>query len=335
MRTNLSDVNASFFGEDDGDSSGVSVSFAGDVNGDGFDDLVVGAYLDDYGGGDDVGQIYLVFGGSDGWSMHTNLSSVNASFNGEDNDDYSGISVSSAGDVNGDGFDDLIIGAYGDEYASAANAGQTYLIYGDNSGFIAKTINTVYVGNESDFSEPADVNVTVVGVNSPLYINVTATGGSAGIRDIIQLWVNSTDAPYPIKVKAYETGDDTGEYHGKYYVRTAASNKLNRRVRVLNGSQTFIQPIDNSSTTNNIRVFYGSGPAGPVDPCTPTSGVDWEIDASMNCSIVGEDYTVGNISFINSGSFRIEDTNITGENVVMPSGVKIIRKPPFTWRVRP
>ena len=60
----------------------------------------------------------------------TDLSNADASFWGEDGGDYSGWSVASAGDVNGDGRDDFLIGAYGDD-DGGSSAGQTYLILGD------------------------------------------------------------------------------------------------------------------------------------------------------------------------------------------------------------
>ena len=59
----------------------------------------------------------------------TDLSNANASFIGEDASDFSGRSVAGAGDVNNDGYDDILIGAYGDDDGGFA-AGQTYLIFG-------------------------------------------------------------------------------------------------------------------------------------------------------------------------------------------------------------
>jgi hypothetical protein len=104
LDTDLSKADASFWGEDGGDESGRSVASAGDVNGDGLNDFLIGAYGDEDGGGLSAGQTYLILGrASANWSMDFDLSGADASFWGEDADDQSGCSVASAGDVNGDG----------------------------------------------------------------------------------------------------------------------------------------------------------------------------------------------------------------------------------------
>jgi hypothetical protein len=108
MDTDLSDADASFIGEASGDESGFAISGVGDVNDDGYDDFIIGAYGND-DGDDNAGQTYLILGKSSGWSMDTDLSDADASFIGVDNQDSSGVSVSGAGDVNGDGYDDFII----------------------------------------------------------------------------------------------------------------------------------------------------------------------------------------------------------------------------------
>lgn len=150
MDTDLSSANASFFGEAAGDISGFSVSGAGDVNNDGYDDFLIGAYGND-GGGVDAGQTYLIFGRATGWAMDTNLSSVNASFFGEDASDNAGYSVSDAGDVNNDGYADFVIGGTGDE-EGGDSTGQTYLILGRATGWAMDTnlslANASFIGED-------------------------------------------------------------------------------------------------------------------------------------------------------------------------------------------
>ena len=127
--TDLSNADASFWGEDAGDYSGCSVASAGDVNGDGRDDFLIGALGDD-DGGHGAGQTYLILGrAAADWGMDFDLSNADASFWGEDAGDEAARSVASAGDVNGDGCDDFLIGAHGDE-DGGSGAGQTYLLLG-------------------------------------------------------------------------------------------------------------------------------------------------------------------------------------------------------------
>ncbi|MFN9141812.1 MAG: immunoglobulin domain-containing protein, partial [Betaproteobacteria bacterium] len=125
--------------------AGCSVSAAGDVNGDGYDDLLVGAYgvstsTSPGGGFINPGAAYVVFGKASGYTANLNLSTLNGAngfqLNGIVKDDNTGWSVSSAGDINGDGFDDVIVGAWGAD-PNGTNSGAAYVVFGKAGGFAA------------------------------------------------------------------------------------------------------------------------------------------------------------------------------------------------------
>src|SRR5262249_47285249 len=131
----LSSLNGSngfaIFGEAESNSLGKSVSSAGDVNGDGFDDLIVGAY----GANQLDGASYVVFGHASGFPSTLDLSTLAPKFGSKftgANGEESGNRVASAGDVNGDGFADLIVGA---EYSAphGTRSGASYLVFGDET----------------------------------------------------------------------------------------------------------------------------------------------------------------------------------------------------------
>ncbi len=135
-------------GESASDSSAFWPAGTGDINGDGFADLLIGAY--GYKG--NTGRSYVVFGGSkvgnEGIIPLSNLNGVNGfKLDGEIGGDQSGYSISVAGDINGDGLDDLLIGAMG--YNS--NTGRSYVIFGDSP--------PVLVSNQLNISVGASVQI--------------------------------------------------------------------------------------------------------------------------------------------------------------------------------
>lgn len=123
-----SDADVVLTSDQNTDYAGTSLASAGDANGDGWLDLLVGAPLSDTGGGDS-GKVWLAYGPlSEGGA----LADIAASFIGEVASDHAGMSVGAAGDVDGDGMDDFLCGGLGDE--GGRRAGLAWLVVGPEPG---------------------------------------------------------------------------------------------------------------------------------------------------------------------------------------------------------
>ena len=92
---------------------GRSVSSAGDVNGDGYDDVIVGGPFYSAPGALWGGIVYVFLGSASGLGYFARPIHGNAQFDSNQAYTLLGWSVAAAGDVNGDGFDDVIVGAPG------------------------------------------------------------------------------------------------------------------------------------------------------------------------------------------------------------------------------
>ena len=118
-------ADASFAGRNAYDQLGKSVAMVGDINGDGYDDFILGAPFND-DGDENGGKVYLFLGRPSGWHRDMNIESADASFIGTHANIWAGYTVSSAGDVNGDGLADFLIGSHRHEIVG----GRAYLFFG-------------------------------------------------------------------------------------------------------------------------------------------------------------------------------------------------------------
>ncbi|MGF2036765.1 MAG: beta strand repeat-containing protein [Nostoc sp. CmiVER01] len=152
---NLSDLNGSngfaINGIAAGNESGFSVSNGGDINNDGIDDLIIGAWRAPANGVIQAGQTYVLFGGTNiGTSGTFNLSDLNGTngfaINGITENSFSSSSVSNAGDVNADGIDDLIIGA--------PDGRQAYVVFGGTNVGKSGSLNLSDLNGTNGFTIP-------------------------------------------------------------------------------------------------------------------------------------------------------------------------------------
>ena len=105
-----------------------TVAGLGDIDGDGYDDLAIGVTRSSERNGG--GTVYLFYGGPDGtFSQSTPLSTTDMAFYGEAAGDQAGTALSAAGDLNGDGYDDFVVGApFNDQ--NGTDAGKVYILFG-------------------------------------------------------------------------------------------------------------------------------------------------------------------------------------------------------------
>lgn len=127
-------ADASFICKNKDERLGYSISGAGDVNGDGYDDFMIAAYHN-YVHGWNSGGVYLLLGqANQAWGFNVNIEqAASAIFRGTDPYDLVGYNVSGRGDFNGDGLDDLLIGAPGHWDRIPTNPGWLYIVFGRKS----------------------------------------------------------------------------------------------------------------------------------------------------------------------------------------------------------
>jgi hypothetical protein len=137
------DADATLAGVDDDDNAGFSLS-AGDIDGDGYVDLCIGAPLAD-GDEEESGVVYVVLGAPGS----ADLSAADAILTGVGDGDEAGAAVACDGDLNGDGTPDILVGAPG-ESTAGADSGASYLLYGPVSGTASlSSADLVIIGSES------------------------------------------------------------------------------------------------------------------------------------------------------------------------------------------
>ncbi|MEG4405842.1 cadherin-like domain-containing protein [Microcoleus sp. MON2_D5] len=346
---NLSDLNGSngfaINGIAADDRSGLSVSNAGDVNGDGFDDLIIGADLADPNGINRAGQSYVVFGSNSGFGAGLNLSELNGSngfaINGIAANDYSGSSVSSAGDVNGDGFDDLIIGARLADANGIRAAGQSYVVFGSNSGFGASVnlselngsngfaINGIAAYDESGFSVSSAGDVNGDGFDDLIIgAKLADPNGISGAGQSYVLFgqaTTPTNQPPVANSDSATTAQNTAvtleastllandtDVNGDSLSLTGVSNAVNGSVTFSNSNVIFT-PSTNFTGNASFNYSISDGKGGTSSALVSVAVGGTQMGTSGNDTLTG---TAGNDS-LNGGSGNDSLTGNAGNDTLI------------------
>jgi hypothetical protein len=151
-------------GAEAGDRLRISAIRSDDINGDGIDDLLLGAEFADSQGRTDVGEAYVVFGRITGFPPIFKVKRLFPIAGGDgtegfvlqgvDAGDTAGRSACGLGDIDGDGINDFVIGAYKGGPNNSPEAGEGYLLYGRTTPFPAvfdlRTLFPAFGGNGNE-----------------------------------------------------------------------------------------------------------------------------------------------------------------------------------------
>lgn len=198
----ITDINGSngftFTDSDGGPDSrgafiGAAVSIGGDVDGDGFDDLVVGApQMGTYRASEEYdGEVFVVFGRSSFSGVLNANDQIQAlSLTGSLGFRATGLvgqwartghSISSGGDINGDGIDDFIIGAPGDGYGYGSAAGRAYVVFGKTNLGSTGTLNLTSLSGTNGFVLNGGVEFDLAGSS----VSITGDLNGDGFDDVV------------------------------------------------------------------------------------------------------------------------------------------------------
>ncbi|MCK5561582.1 MAG: FG-GAP repeat protein, partial [Thermoplasmata archaeon] len=286
--------NVTIYGVDSSDNAGYSVT-SGDVNGDGRDDIIIGAcYADGYGNCiTDCGEVYVIYGGN---SLNGTIglnSSADMVIYGADNTDQTGYSLAT-GDVNGDAISDIIIGAiYADGPAEGrSNCGEVYVIFGGSSLPAIKNLSaslpdvTIYGAGSGDLSGRSVGTGDINGDNiNDIIIGATSADGPSDLRtdcgEVYVIFGNTTllstiDLASQADVTIY--GVDNSDYTGKSVC--SGDVDCNGYDDIIIGAYYGDGPGDTRPDSGEVYLIYGNNTL----PSPSTIDLAFQADMTVDSS---------------------------------------------------
>jgi hypothetical protein len=246
---------------------GGSVGAAGDVNGDGYDDLLVGAYrYTTY-----TGRVYVYHGSAGGIST-----TPDQTLTGGTTNNRFGWALSGAGDVNGDGYDDVVIGAF----AYASNTGRAYVYHGSATG-LSSTADLTLTGAASyrfgySVDGAGDVNadgyddiiVGAYGVTTNKGVAYIYPGSASGVSATVATTLSGSASNQYFGWAVAGAGDVNGDTYADVIVGAYGTSASRGAFHVFHGSASGLSTTASRSvtgTTAGMRLGAAVAGVGDVD----------------------------------------------------------------------
>jgi hypothetical protein len=317
---NLSTSNFRFDGTA-GSRLGASVAFVGDVNGDGIADMLIGAPTASPGGVAQAGSSYLLFGKPGGWASGPISTAGAIRIDGAGASDNAGNRVAAAGDVNGDGFADFLIGVpFADNNGN--NAGETWLVFGKAGGWANFSLNAAvsagtavrFVGSDGSQSGWAAANAgDVNGDGFPDFLIGAPFGNNGGEAWLVfgkaGGWTSLTlDPSLPDTTAVRFTGIGPNDFTG-WSVAALGDVNGDRLPDFAIGAPFAAY---NGVNSGSLFVVYGRGGAWTDTDLSGATRIDGLVGSQLGRSVSG----VGDVNGDGYGDFVVgapyEDSNGTG-----------------------